>query len=65
MKKPRTRTQACNTSHGLYFTGDQITIEDTPRLAKAAGVSLERRLEHGGGGGLTPGCGIWARLREG
>ena len=47
------------------FTGDQITIEDTPRLAEAAGVSLERRLAHGGGGGLTPGCGIWARLREG
>jgi alpha-L-fucosidase 2 len=47
------------------FMGDQITVEETPRLARAAGVSLERRLEHGGGGGLTPGCGIWARLREG
>jgi alpha-L-fucosidase 2 len=47
------------------FPGDQITMEKTPRLAEAAGVSLERRLEHGGGGGLTPGCGIWARLREG
>jgi alpha-L-fucosidase 2 len=47
------------------FPGDQITLEETPRLAEAAGVSLERRLEHGGGGGLTPGCGIWARLREG
>lgn len=47
------------------FTGDQITIEDTPRLAEAARISLERRLAHGGGGGLIPGCGIWARLREG
>lgn len=50
--------------HGI-FTGDQITIEDTPRLAEAARASLERRLAHGGGGGLTPGGGIWARLREG
>ncbi len=47
------------------FPGDQITLEETPRLAEAAGISLERRLEHGGGGGLTPGCGILARLREG
>jgi alpha-L-fucosidase 2 len=47
------------------FPGDQFTIEETPLLARAAGASLERRLEHGGGGGLTPGCGIWARLREG
>jgi alpha-L-fucosidase 2 len=49
---------------GIY-TGDQITIEETPELAKAACASLERRLEHGGGGGLTPGTGIYARLREG
>ena len=47
------------------FTGDQITVEDTPDLAKAAQVSLERRVAYGGGGTLTPGCGIWARLREG
>jgi len=49
---------------GIY-PGDQITIEDTPELAKAARNSLERRLAHGGGGGLTPGTGIYARLREG
>ena len=49
---------------GIY-TGDQINIEDTPELAKAARNSLERRLKYGGGGGLTPGTGIYARLREG
>ena len=27
------------------FPGDQITIEDTPKLAKAARISLDRRLE--------------------
>ncbi|HJN13835.1 MAG TPA: glycoside hydrolase N-terminal domain-containing protein [Armatimonadota bacterium] len=33
---------------GLY-PGDVITLEDTPELAEAARVSLERRLNHGGG----------------
>jgi len=33
---------------GLY-PGDIITLEDTPELAQAARVSLERRLSHGGG----------------
>lgn len=31
------------------FPGSQISIEHTPELAKAARVSLERRLAHGGG----------------
>ncbi len=31
------------------FPGTQISLEHTPELANAARVSLERRLEHGGG----------------
>jgi alpha-L-fucosidase 2 len=31
------------------FPGTQITVEDTPELAKAVRVSLERRLSFGGG----------------
>jgi alpha-L-fucosidase 2 len=31
------------------FPGTQISLEQTPELAKAARVSLERRLAHGGG----------------
>jgi len=50
------------------FPGDQLTLEDTPELAQAARVSLERRLASGGGHtgwsrAWTVCC--WARLREG
>ena len=50
------------------FPGDQITLEDTPELAHAARMSLERRLAAGGGHtgwsrAWTVCC--WARLREG
>ncbi|MDP7237215.1 MAG: glycoside hydrolase family 95 protein [Candidatus Latescibacteria bacterium] len=52
------------------FPGDRITLEDTPELARAAQVSLERREE--GWKTLTP-CGwtlawasaLWARLGNG
>jgi alpha-L-fucosidase 2 len=50
------------------FPGDQITLEKTPELAKAARVSLERRLAHSGGHtGWSRSwvVGFWARLREG
>lgn len=30
------------------FPGDQVTLEETPELAEACRVSLERRLSHGG-----------------
>ena len=50
------------------FPGDGITLEDTPELAQAARVSLERRLEAGAGqtgwSGAWSAC-LWARLREG
>jgi len=46
------------------FPGEQITIEDTPELAKAAKVSLERRIANGGSFvGFT--SNMWARLGEG
>ncbi|MFH0796302.1 MAG: glycoside hydrolase family 95 protein [Candidatus Omnitrophota bacterium] len=32
-----------------FFPGDQITIDKTPKLAKAVEISLESRLAHGGG----------------
>jgi alpha-L-fucosidase 2 len=48
--------------------GEQITLRGTPGLAQAARVSLERRLEHGGGHtGWSRAWMInfWARLAEG
>ena len=50
------------------YPGDQITLDETPELAKAARVSLERRLTAEGGHtgwsrAWTVCC--WARLREG
>jgi alpha-L-fucosidase 2 len=50
------------------FPGDQITLEKTPELAKAARTSLERRLAHEGGHtGWSRSwvVGLWARLGEG
>lgn len=50
------------------FPGDQITLEKTPAFAKAARVSLERRLAHQGGHtgwSRSWTVGLWARLREG
>lgn len=50
------------------FPSDLITLRGTPELAKAARVSLERRLEHGGGGTGWSRAWIvnyWARLEEG
>jgi len=48
--------------------GSQITLRGTPKLAKAARVSLERRLAHGGGHTGWSRAWIinfWARLEEG
>ncbi|MBI4325831.1 MAG: glycoside hydrolase N-terminal domain-containing protein [Chloroflexi bacterium] len=48
--------------------GNQITLRGTPKLAKAARVSLERRLAHGGGHtGWSRAWVInfWARLEDG
>ncbi|EFH83389.1 glycoside hydrolase family 95 protein [Ktedonobacter racemifer] len=53
--------------YGLY-PGEQITLEKTPELLQAARKSLERRLEHGGGGtGWSQAwvSALWARLGEG
>ena len=50
------------------FPGDQLTLEDEPRLTQAARASLERRLAHGGGhtgwSRAWVAC-CWARLAEG
>ncbi len=49
------------------FPGEQITPDDTPELARAARVSLERRLEAGGcrrGWSAAWVVCLWARLRE-
>lgn len=53
--------------YGL-FPGDEITPRHTPALARAARVSLERRLAHGGGHtGWSRAwtINLWARLGEG
>jgi alpha-L-fucosidase 2 len=50
------------------FPDDQITLRGTPELAKAARVSLERRLANGGGGtGWSRAwvINLWARLEDG
>jgi alpha-L-fucosidase 2 len=50
------------------FPADQITLRGTPELAKAARVSLERRIQGGGGNrgwGSAWYANLWARLEEG
>ena len=49
--------------YGL-FPGEQITIEDTPDLASAAKVSIERR-EANGGSFVSFTSNMWARLGDG
>ena len=52
------------------FPGSQITPNQTPELAKAAGATIERRLANGGGhtGWSAPGSSIsgpaWAAARK-
>jgi alpha-L-fucosidase 2 len=51
-----------------FYPGNQITLEGTPELAKAARNSLEYRLSHGGGHTGWSRAWIvnfWARFREG
>ncbi len=50
------------------YPSDEITLRGTPELAKAARVSLERRVQNGGGrGGWSSGwySNLWARLEDG
>jgi alpha-L-fucosidase 2 len=50
------------------YPSDEITLRGTPKLAKAARVSLERRVQNGGGrGGWSSGwySDLWARLEDG
>ena len=50
------------------YPSDEITLRGTPELAKAARVSLERRVQNGGGrGGWSSGwySDLWARLEDG
>ncbi len=50
------------------YPGDAISLQTTPELARAARVSLERRLTNGGGGTGWSRAWIinfWARLRDG
>jgi alpha-L-fucosidase 2 len=50
------------------FPADEITLRGTPELAKAARISLERRVQNGGGrSGWSAGwyANLWARLEDG
>jgi len=50
------------------FPADEITLRGTPELAKAARVSLERRVQNGGGRSGWPAAwytNLWARLEDG
>jgi alpha-L-fucosidase 2 len=50
------------------FPGDEITLRGTPELAKAARVSLERRVQSGAGRRDWPAAwyiALWARLEDG
>jgi len=50
------------------YPSDEITLRGTPELAQAARVSLERRVQNGGGrGGWSSGwySNLWARLEDG
>ena len=52
---------------GLY-PGDEITLHGTPELANAARISIQRRVDNGGGKGGFPAAwfaAIWARLGNG
>jgi alpha-L-fucosidase 2 len=51
-----------------FYPGNQITLRGTPELAAAVRRSLERRLEHGGGGTGWSRAWVallWARFEEG
>lgn len=50
------------------FPADEITMRGTPELARAARISLERRVQNGGGRGGWPAAwfvNLWARLEDG
>jgi len=50
------------------FPADEITLRGTPELAKAARISLERRVENGAGKSGWPAAwyvNLWARLEDG
>jgi len=50
------------------YPADEITLRGTPELANAARISLERRVQNGGGrGGWSSGwySNLWARLEDG
>ena len=50
------------------YPADEITLRGTPELAKAARISLERRVQNGGGrSGWSSGwySNLWARLEDG
>ena len=50
------------------FPGDEITLRGTPELAKAARISLERRVQNGAGKRDWPAAwyaNLWARLEDG
>jgi alpha-L-fucosidase 2 len=50
------------------YPANEITLRGTPELAKAARISLERRVQNGGGrGGWSAGwySNLWARLEDG
>ncbi|HXK05891.1 MAG TPA: glycoside hydrolase family 95 protein [Verrucomicrobiae bacterium] len=50
------------------YPADEITLRGTPELAKAARISLERRVQNGGGArGWSAGwySNLWARLEDG
>ena len=62
--EPEPRHRHVSHLYGL-FPSDQIDPTNTPELAKAARVSLERRGDDGTGWSLAWKVGFWARLGDG
>ncbi|MFT3997885.1 MAG: glycoside hydrolase family 95 protein [Asticcacaulis sp.] len=64
MEAPEIHHRHVSHLYALY-PSDQITVEDTPELAKAARKSLEIRGDDATGWGIGWRINLWARLKEG
>lgn len=63
-KEPEPQHRHVSHLWGLY-PGDEITLSDTPKLAKAAVKTLEKRGDEGTGWSLAWKMNFWARLADG
>lgn len=63
-KEPEPQHRHVSHLWGLY-PGDEITLNDTPKLAKAAVKTLEKRGDEGTGWSLAWKMNFWARLADG